>query len=85
MSYQVYLQLMPQRGLPVDPRTDSSSFVLSQQEVDHLNSGDWSEMASLYNIHAPLSACRYQDALAAPPWIVVQPEDDTSIAAFEGD
>ena len=70
---------------PAEPHTDSSGFVLSQQEADHLNSGDWSELASLYNSHAPLSICRYQDALAAPPWSVVEPVADTSIATYEGD
>ena len=39
----------------------------------------------LYNIHAPLSACRSQDALVVFPWAVVQPGEDTSLAVFEGD
>ena len=52
-------------GRTTEPHTDTSSDLLSQTEVDHLNSGDWSQIAALYNIHAPLSVCRSQEAIAA--------------------
>ena len=72
-------------GGPAEPHTDSSSFPLSEQETDRLNSGDWSELAALYDIYAPLSICRSQDAIAAPPMAEVEPVSDTSIAVHEGD
>ena len=72
-------------GGPVEPHTDSSSFLLSQQEADRLNSRGWSELVALYDIYAPFSICRSQDAIAAPPMAEVEPVSDTSIAIHEGD
>lgn len=48
-----------------NPHTDSSSFLLSQQELDGLNAGDWTELAALYNVHVPLSVNQPLGPLAA--------------------
>ena len=50
----------------------------------HLNAGDWMELAALYNIHAPLSVDRPQDAIAAAPVDHAEPASDT-FGDAEGD
>ena len=71
--------------MPAEPHTDTSSFLLSQQEADRLNSGDWAELAALYNVYAPLSVGRSQDAIDADPLAAAESVPDTGIAVHEGD
>ena len=45
------------------PHTDPTAMILTEGEVGNLNSMDWQEPVTLYDIHAPISVARSKEPL----------------------